>query len=96
MSTATVEEGSLQKVFIDIESGKVSDRQNRDSKVVISWSIIFQLAYQSLGVVYGDLGTSPMYVFSSTFPNGVKHEDDIDGQGIRGICKGTISGTCST
>lgn len=23
------------------------------------------LAYQSLGVVYGDLGTSPLYVFSS-------------------------------
>ncbi|KAK2636969.1 hypothetical protein Ddye_031761 [Dipteronia dyeriana] len=79
MSTATVEKGSQQEVSIDIEPGKVSDCQNRDSKVVISWSIIFRLAFQSLGVVYGDLGTSPMYVFSSTFPNGVKHEDDILG-----------------
>lgn len=25
------------------------------------------LAYQSFGVVYGDLSTSPLYVFSSTF-----------------------------
>jgi KUP system potassium uptake protein len=25
------------------------------------------LAYQSLGVIYGDIGTSPLYVFSSTF-----------------------------
>ncbi|XP_062094256.1 potassium transporter 1-like [Humulus lupulus] len=25
------------------------------------------LAYQSFGVVYGDLGTSPLYVYSSTF-----------------------------
>lgn len=26
---------------------------------------ILVLAYQSLGVVYGDIGTSPLYVFSS-------------------------------
>lgn len=25
------------------------------------------LAYQSMGVIYGDIGTSPLYVFSSTF-----------------------------
>lgn len=25
------------------------------------------LAYQSIGVIYGDIGTSPLYVFSSTF-----------------------------
>jgi len=25
------------------------------------------LAYQSVGVIYGDIGTSPLYVFSSTF-----------------------------
>jgi KUP system potassium uptake protein len=28
---------------------------------------IFVLAYQSIGVIYGDIGTSPLYVFSSTF-----------------------------
>ena len=28
---------------------------------------IFWLAYQSTGVIYGDIGTSPLYVFSSTF-----------------------------
>lgn len=26
-----------------------------------------RLAYQSIGVIYGDIGTSPLYVFSSTF-----------------------------
>ncbi|PGH08128.1 KUP system potassium uptake protein [Blastomyces parvus] len=26
------------------------------------------LAYQSIGAIYGDIGTSPLYVFSSTFP----------------------------
>jgi len=25
------------------------------------------LSFQSLGVIYGDIGTSPLYVFSSTF-----------------------------
>jgi KUP system potassium uptake protein len=25
------------------------------------------LAYQSVGVIYGDIGTSPLYVFSSVF-----------------------------
>lgn len=25
------------------------------------------LAYESVGVIYGDIGTSPLYVFSSTF-----------------------------
>ncbi|KAI5058851.1 hypothetical protein GOP47_0027021 [Adiantum capillus-veneris] len=31
---------------------------------------VWYLAFQSIGVVYGDVGTSPLYVFSSTFPNG--------------------------
>ncbi|KAL5101455.1 hypothetical protein RYX36_005782, partial [Vicia faba] len=33
-------------------------------------AIILQLAFQSLGIVYGDIGTSPLYVFSSVFPDG--------------------------
>ncbi|XVF57670.1 hypothetical protein PTKIN_Ptkin07bG0000600 [Pterospermum kingtungense] len=33
--------------------------------VNLSWNLI--LAYQSLGVVYGDLSTSSLYVYSSTF-----------------------------
>ncbi|KAK3417906.1 hypothetical protein EUGRSUZ_H03891 [Eucalyptus grandis] len=38
-----------------------------------------KLAIQSIGVVYGDLGTSPLYVMSGIFPDGIKHEDDILG-----------------
>jgi KUP system potassium uptake protein len=33
------------------------------------------LAYQSIGVIYGDIGTSPLYVFSSTFSAPPSHED---------------------
>lgn len=40
---------------------------------------ILQLAFQSIGVVYGDIGTSPLYVYSSTFQDGIKHKDDILG-----------------
>lgn len=43
-------------------------------------SVVLRLAYQSLGVVYGDLGTSPLYVFKSTFANlAVDNKDDIIG-----------------
>lgn len=41
--------------------------------------MILQLAFQSIGVVYGDIGTSPLYVYSSTFSEGIKHSDDILG-----------------
>ena len=41
--------------------------------------MILHLAFQSIGIVYGDIGTSPLYVFASTFPNGIKHNDDILG-----------------
>ena len=30
-------------------------------------------------MVYGDMGTSPLYVFSSTFTNGIKDTNDILG-----------------
>lgn len=45
----------------------------------MKWYLIFQLAFQSIGIVYGDIGTSPLYVYSSTFTNGINHEDDILG-----------------
>lgn len=37
------------------------------------------LAFQSIGVVYGDIGTSPLYVYASTFTHGISHNDDILG-----------------
>ncbi|XP_042043426.1 potassium transporter 11-like isoform X1 [Salvia splendens] len=41
--------------------------------------LLLRLAFQSLGVVYGDLGTSPLYVFYNTFPDGVDDTEDIIG-----------------
>ena len=34
------------------------------------------LAYQSFGVVYGDLSTSPLYVFTSTFKGKLQNHHD--------------------
>lgn len=45
----------------------------------MGWKIIIGLAFQSLGIVYGDIGTSPLYVYASTFTDGIKHKDDILG-----------------
>jgi KUP system potassium uptake protein len=33
------------------------------------------LAYQSVGVIYGDIGTSPLYVYSSTFTEAPNRAD---------------------
>ncbi|KAK6913125.1 Potassium transporter [Dillenia turbinata] len=38
-----------------------------------SWKTLLTLAYQSLGVVYGDLSTSPLYVYKSTFAEDIRH-----------------------
>ncbi|KAL5725538.1 Potassium transporter 8 [Ranunculus cassubicifolius] len=38
-----------------------------------SWKTVLTLAYQSLGVVYGDLSTSPLYVYKSTFADDIEH-----------------------
>ena len=43
------------------------------------WYVMLRLAFQSIGIVYGDIGTSPLYVYASTFNDGVKDGDDILG-----------------
>ncbi len=37
--------------------------------------MLLWLAYQSIGVIYGDIGTSPLYVFSSTFREPPEYKD---------------------
>ncbi|XP_020522336.1 potassium transporter 2 isoform X2 [Amborella trichopoda] len=40
-----------------------------------SWRSLLLLAYQSLGVVYGDLSISPLYVYKSTFADDITHSE---------------------
>ena len=35
----------------------------------------YRLAYQATGVIYGDIGTSPLYVYSSTFSSEPSYDD---------------------
>jgi len=48
-------------------------------KQIFKGSQLFFLAYQSIGVIYGDIGTSPLYVFSSVFGNTPPARDDLIG-----------------
>ncbi|KAJ8749724.1 hypothetical protein K2173_012275 [Erythroxylum novogranatense] len=49
----------------------------------IPFSTVVTLAYQSLGVVYGDLSTSPLYVYKATFSGKLSvHEDDEEIYGV--------------
>ncbi|KAL0715589.1 hypothetical protein Bca4012_064911 [Brassica carinata] len=45
----------------------------------LSTLMLLRLAFQSLGIVYGDLGTSPLYVFYNTFPDGIDDTEDVTG-----------------
>ncbi|TVU40112.1 hypothetical protein EJB05_13562 [Eragrostis curvula] len=44
-----------------------------------SWARTLRLAFQCVGVLYGDIGTSPLYVYPSTFTAGIGHVDDLLG-----------------
>ncbi|KAH9298427.1 hypothetical protein KI387_030109, partial [Taxus chinensis] len=48
---------------------------NENTQKEESWKIVLTLAYQSLGVVYGDLSISPLYVFRSTFAEDIQLSD---------------------
>ncbi|XP_044509132.1 potassium transporter 11-like isoform X2 [Mangifera indica] len=61
---------------MDEEAGRLKNMY-REKK--FSALLLLRLAFQSLGVVYGDLGTSPLYVFYNTFPHGIKDPEDVIG-----------------
>nr|GEZ64816.1 potassium transporter 5-like [Tanacetum cinerariifolium] len=64
--------GLIRHDSLDIESAKFPGHGHHDTK---DWGVILRLAFQSIGVVYGGIGTSPLYVFLSTFTDGIKHND---------------------
>ncbi|KAK2967132.1 hypothetical protein RJ640_006841 [Escallonia rubra] len=61
---------------MDEEAGRL---RNMYSEKKFSAMLLLRLAFQSLGVVYGDLGTSPLYVFYNVFPNGIGDTEDVIG-----------------
>ncbi|KAL6969477.1 hypothetical protein U1Q18_029189 [Sarracenia purpurea var. burkii] len=55
---------------MDLETGVHRKEVKKES-----WRTVLTLAYQSLGVVYGDLSTSPLYVYKNTFAGDIEHSD---------------------
>lgn len=65
---------------MDVEVETAALRSSGRDKV--SYRTALALAYQSFGVVYGDLSTSPLYVYTSTFSGKLKlreHDEEILG-----------------
>lgn len=44
-------------------------------KAVFHGRLLLWLSYQSVGAIYGDIGTSPLYVYSSTFKGPPSYDD---------------------
>lgn len=62
---------------LDIEAGRI--RGLLIARKALPVLVTLRFAFQSLGVVYGDLGTSPLYVFTSIFPDGFADKEDLMG-----------------
>lgn len=55
---------------MDLEAGAYAHVVQKES-----WKTVLTLSYQSLGVVYGDLSISPLYVYRNTFAGDIEHSD---------------------
>ncbi|KAL7214645.1 hypothetical protein ACSBR1_026939 [Camellia fascicularis] len=55
---------------MDLDYSKCWSTSKKDS-----WKTTLLLAYQSLGVVYGDLSISPLYVYKNTFAEDIHHSE---------------------
>ncbi|XP_024023933.1 putative potassium transporter 12 isoform X2 [Morus notabilis] len=73
----------------DVEALEISGARGHDSKDLSTWSTV-ALAFQTLGVVYGDMGTSPLYVFTDVFSK-VRIESEVDVLGALSLVMYTIA-----
>ncbi|KAI9890815.1 MAG: hypothetical protein M1814_003599 [Vezdaea aestivalis] len=58
----------------DVEVASVVSAEYRQ-KQTFGGKTLALLAYQSIGVIYGDIGTSPLYVYSGTFSDNPSYPD---------------------
>lgn len=64
-----------QEKEVEGEEEEENDERDVRKKQTFRGRYLFWLAYQSIGVIYGDIGTSPLYVYSSTFSSEPSHDD---------------------
>ncbi|PIN01828.1 hypothetical protein CDL12_25661 [Handroanthus impetiginosus] len=80
MNERKVSWAKLRRVdSLNMEAGSVSFKPTHHVSHQASWQRTLNLAFQSIGVIYGDIGTSPLYVYASTFPDGIDNNNDILG-----------------
>ncbi|TVY78242.1 Potassium transporter [Lachnellula suecica] len=65
------EEVDLEERAVEIAN---EDLNKKNKQTYTGWMLLW-LSYQSTGVIYGDIGTSPLYVYSSTFTSQPSYED---------------------
>ncbi|KAF7721512.1 hypothetical protein EC973_004538 [Apophysomyces ossiformis] len=75
MESAEVIADTLYNKVLTGNSKEVLTNADTPSRPAFSKLATLYLAYQSAGVIYGDIGTSPLYVFSSTFQDVPSRED---------------------
>lgn len=73
---------------LDVEAMAIHD-VHKHSKDVSIWHTL-SMAFQTLGVVYGDLGTSPLYVFTDVFSK-VPIRSEVDVLGALSLILYTIA-----
>uniref|UniRef100_A0A0D9XGU7 Potassium transporter n=1 Tax=Leersia perrieri TaxID=77586 RepID=A0A0D9XGU7_9ORYZ len=61
---------------MDAEAGRLRNMYREKTYPTI---LLLRLAFQSLGVVFGDLGTSPLYVFCNIFPHNIEDTEQVIG-----------------
>ncbi|XP_023918359.2 putative potassium transporter 12 [Quercus suber] len=92
------EQGSLRRRLVkkarrvdsfDVEAMEIAGDHGHHTKDISMWHTI-ALAFQTLGVVYGDMGTSPLYVFAVVF-NKVPIKSDVDILGALSLVMYTIA-----
>lgn len=75
--TISRDDGDQRKKTDDANSESGELPSDHRTKQVFKGRNLVYLAYQSIGVIYGDIGTSPLYVFSSTFTSEPTKDDLI-------------------
>ncbi|KAL5552923.1 hypothetical protein UlMin_040324 [Ulmus minor] len=74
---------------LDVEAMEIAGAHSHHSKDLSLWSTL-AIAFQTLGVVYGDMGTSPLYVFADVFSK-VPIESEVDVLGALSLVMYTIA-----
>ncbi|KAI4386332.1 hypothetical protein MLD38_004273 [Melastoma candidum] len=80
MEATEVEHDEMRAAESDFEGGRaLMNAGSHRNPNKVHWLRTLSLAFQCLGIVYGDIGTSPLYVFTPALGSTIANTDDIVG-----------------